>query len=162
MAGTSADRRLKIRMADQDLLCSGGVGQAECVKSTGPIAPPARRVLCVVLRLAYYPLPIPGGLLPRHNLRRLSGIFPHVADREPLGLNSLLRLLLSHLECIWFRPTRQANRQSVVFDTTSVGLNLRVVRTLAHFFRRFPASESKSPQRASWASISVFQSQRGH
>jgi hypothetical protein len=89
------------------LLCSGGVGQVECVKSTGPIAPPARRVLCVVLRLAYYPLPIPGGLLPRRNLRRLSGIFPHVADREPLDLNSLLRLLRSHLECIRFRPTRQ-------------------------------------------------------
>jgi hypothetical protein len=85
---------------------STGIGQAECVKSTGSTAPQVRRVACVVLRLAYDP-PIPGGLLPRRNLRRHSGIFPHVADREPLDLNSLLRLLLSHLECIRFRPTRQ-------------------------------------------------------
>jgi hypothetical protein len=88
--------------------------QPECVKSTGSTAPQVRRVACVVLRLAYDPHPIPGGLLPRRNLRRLSGIFPHVADREPLDLNSLLRLLRSHLECIRFRPTRQ------VFDPPSV------------------------------------------
>ena len=81
--------------------------QPERVKSTGPVALHARPAVCVVLRLAYDPLPIPGGLLPRRNLRRHSGIFPHVADREPLDLNSLLRLLRSHLECIRFRPTRQ-------------------------------------------------------
>jgi hypothetical protein len=61
-------------------------------------------VFCVVL---YDPHPIPGGLLPRRHLRRLSGIFPHVADREPLGLDLLLHFLLSHLEYIRFRPTRQ-------------------------------------------------------
>ena len=77
---------------------STGIGQAECVKSTGSTAPPVRRVACAVLRLADDPLPIPGGLLPRRNLRRHSGIFPHVADREPLGLNSFLRVLRSHLE----------------------------------------------------------------
>ena len=49
----------------------------------------------------------PGGLLPRRHLRRLSGVFPHVADREPLGLDLLLHFLLSHLEYIRFRPTRQ-------------------------------------------------------
>jgi hypothetical protein len=63
-----------------------------------------RRVACV----AYDPLPVPGGLLPRRHLRPLSGIFPHVADREPLDLNSLLCLLLSHLECIRFRRTRRS------------------------------------------------------
>jgi len=60
-------------------------------------------VFCVVL---YDPHLIPGGLLPRRHLRRFSGIFPHVADREPLDLNSLLRVLRSHLECIRFRPIR--------------------------------------------------------
>ena len=87
----------------------------ECVKSTCPIekafrmsksrtrfAPPLRLVLCVVLRLAEDPR----GLLPRRHLRRFSGIFPHVADREPLGLDLLLHFLPSHLEYIRFRPTR--------------------------------------------------------
>jgi hypothetical protein len=78
---------------------SGSTG-IECVKSTWPIAPPIRLVLCV----AYDPHPVPGGLLPRRHLRRLSGIFPHVADREPLGLDLLLHFLLSHLEYIRFRP----------------------------------------------------------
>ena len=67
--------------------------------------------------------PVPGGLLPRRHLRPLSGIFPHVADREPLGLDLLPHFLLSHLECIRFRPTRQvlmANRQSEVFDVPNV------------------------------------------
>ena len=86
---------------------STGIGQAECVKSMGPIEPPARLVLCVVLRLAYDPLPTPPGSLRRHNLRPLLAAFLDVAHREPLGLNSFLRVLLSHLECIWFRPTRQ-------------------------------------------------------
>ena len=65
-------------------------------------APPLRLVLCVVLRLAEDSR----GLLPRRHLRRFSGIFPHVADREPLGLDLLLHFLLSHLEYIRFRPTR--------------------------------------------------------
>ena len=82
---------------------SGSTG-IECVKSTWPIAPPLRLVLCVVLRLAEDP----GGLLPRRHLRRFSGIFPHVADREPLGLDLLLHFLLSHLEYIRFRPTRRS------------------------------------------------------
>jgi hypothetical protein len=54
-------------------------------------------------------------LLPRRHLRRFSEIFPHVADREPLGLDLLLHFLLSHLKYIRFRPTRQvclmANRR---------------------------------------------------
>ena len=101
---------------------SGSIG-IECVKSTWPIAPPLRLVPCVVLRLAYDPHPIPGGLLPRRHLRRLSGVFPHVADREPLGVDLLLHFLLSHLEYIRFRPTRQFSHgelQPEVFDTTSV------------------------------------------
>ena len=77
---------------------SGSTG-IECVKSTWPIAPPLRLILCVVLRLAEDPR----GLLPRRHLRRFSGIFPHVADREPLGLDLLLHFLLSHLEYIRFR-----------------------------------------------------------
>ena len=110
MGASAANWRLKIRMDDQaGLLCSGGIGQAECVRSMGLIAPPARRVVCVVLRLAYDPLPTPLGSLRRHNLRPLLAAFLDVAHREPLGLNSLLRVLLSHLECIWFWPTRQAN-----------------------------------------------------
>jgi hypothetical protein len=80
-----------------------GIGQAECVKSTGTIARPARRVVCVVLRVADDPLPIPPGLLRRRNLHRLVGIVLHVADREPLGLDLLPHFLLSHLECIRFR-----------------------------------------------------------
>ena len=96
---------------------SGSTG-IECVKSTWPIrattpASPFRNrgkfSVCVVLRLAYdpHPHPIPGGLLPRRHLRRFSGIFPHVADREPLGLDLLLHFLLSYLECIRFRRLAQ-------------------------------------------------------
>ena len=94
---------------------------------------------CVVLRLAYDPLPVLGGLLPRRHLRRLSGIFPHVADREPLDLNSLLRLLRSHLECIRFRPTRQ-----IVSWRIGSALNLRVCSTFQHFFRRLPCQSIRS------------------
>ena len=50
---------------------STGIGQAECVKSTGSTAPPVRRVACVVLRLADDPLPIPNGLFSIHNPHRL-------------------------------------------------------------------------------------------
>ena len=76
-------------------------------RATTPASPFRNRgkfSVCVVLRLAYDPHPIPGGLLPRRHLRLLSGIFPHVADREPLGLDLLLHFLLSHLEYIRFRP----------------------------------------------------------
>jgi hypothetical protein len=97
-----------------------------CVKSTGSTAPQVRRVACVVLRLAYDPLPIPGGLLPRRHLRRFSGIFPHVADREPLDPNSLLRLLYSHLELYQVSTDSpsclMANRQFEVFDAPSMAL----------------------------------------
>jgi hypothetical protein len=83
---------------------SGPTG-IECVKATRPIAPPLR---LVVLCLAYDPHLIPGGLLPRRHLRRFSGIFPHVADREPPGLDLLLHFPLSHLEYIRFRRTRRS------------------------------------------------------
>jgi hypothetical protein len=98
--------------------------QRECVKSTGPTAPQVRRVVCVVLRLAYDPLLIPGGLLPRRHLRRLSGIFPHVADREPLDLDLLLRVLLSlPLSVFAFGRLGKFSHgelQPGVFDATSV------------------------------------------
>ena len=100
------------------------IGQAHCVKSRWTIAPPARRVVCVVLRLAYDPHPIPGGLLRRRNLHRLVGIVLHVADREPLGLDLLLHFLLSHLECITvsgrLAKFSHGELQPEVFDTTSV------------------------------------------
>ena len=90
---------------------------AESPKATFSIGDQIERCsspACVVLRLADDPLPIPGGLLPRRHLHRLVGIVLHLADREPLGLDLLLRLLRSHLECIRFRPTCQ------VFDAPSV------------------------------------------
>jgi hypothetical protein len=70
--------------------------QSERVKSTGPVALHSRPVFCVVLRLVYDPLPIPVGLLPRHNLHRLVEVSLDVADRELLGLD-LLHLLVSQL-----------------------------------------------------------------
>jgi hypothetical protein len=78
----------------------------------------------VVLRLAYEPHLIPGGLLPRRHLRRLSGIFPHVADREPLDLDLLLRVLLSlPLSIFGFGRLGKFSHgelQPGVFDATSV------------------------------------------
>ena len=129
----AADRRLKIRMADQACSALEESGKPECVKSTGPIEPQVRRVVCVVLRVAYDPLPIPPGLLRRRNLHRLVGIVLHVADREPLDLNSLLRLLLSHLECIWFRPTRQVVLWRIGVQVKSQGQMRQRRRRLLNF-----------------------------